>query len=83
MFWIFRLKCNHFLLIYLTLKNLYNGYKKDKFINYLKTNNPNFLKYENKKKQVKELINRNIKVSEIVKITGIPFQTIYKWKKEF
>jgi transposase len=39
--------------------------------------------YENKKKQVKELIYKNIKVSEIVKITGIPFQTIYKWKKEF
>ena len=39
--------------------------------------------YENKKKQVKELIDKNIKVSKIVEITGIPFQTIYKWKKEF
>jgi hypothetical protein len=63
--------------------NLYNGYKKDKFINYLKTHNPNFLIYENKKKQVKGLIDKKIKVSEIVEITGIPFQTIYKWKKEF
>ena len=39
--------------------------------------------HKNKKKEVKELINKNIKVSEIVKITGIPFQTIYKWKKGF
>ena len=65
------------------MKNLYNGYKKDKFINYLKTHNPNFLIYENKKKEVKELIDKKIKVSQIVEITGIPFQTIYKWKKEF
>lgn len=64
-------------------ENLYNGYKKNKFINYLKTHNPNFLKYGDKKKEVKELINKNVKVSEIVKITGIPFQTIYKWKKGF
>lgn len=63
--------------------NLYESYKKNKYVNYLKTHNPDFLTYEKKKKQVKDLVECNIKVSEIVKITGIPFQTIYKWKKEF
>jgi hypothetical protein len=63
--------------------SLYEGYKQNKFMDYLKTHTPNFLKYEIKKEEVKKLLNDNIKVSEIVKITDIPFQTIYKWKKEF
>ena len=64
-------------------KNLFNSKKNMLFEIYIIRYSPNFLKYESKKIEVKELVNSGEKVSEIVKITGIPFQTIYKWKKEF
>lgn len=64
-------------------KYLYDSVKKNIFLNYLETHNPDYLKYELKKNDVKLLLNNSKKISEIVKITGIPFQTIYRWKKEF
>jgi hypothetical protein len=39
--------------------------------------------YEEKKEKVKELLTNGKKVMEISKITGIPFQTIYTWRKKF
>jgi hypothetical protein len=39
-----------------------------------------FERYNTKKNEIKILLNDGLSVSEISKITGIPFQTIYKWK---
>jgi hypothetical protein len=63
--------------------NLFYGKKIDIFKKYLVSHSPNYLKYDIKKIEVKNLVELGYKVSEIVKITGIPFQTIYKWKKEY
>jgi hypothetical protein len=63
-------------------KNLFKSKKYDIFADY----NPKIYKasiYEEKKLLVKKLLDENNKVSEISKITKVPFQTIYEWKKKF
>jgi len=64
-------------------KNLYNSKKFCIFDNYIKNNKPDYLIYEEKKEKVKKLLTNGKKVMEISKITGIPFQTIYTWRKKF
>lgn len=63
-------------------KNLFISEKIRIFEEFKKTNNAKYVFYDEKKIEVKKLLTEGKKVSEIVKLTGIPFQTIYKWKKE-
>jgi hypothetical protein len=64
-------------------KNLYNSKKFCIFDYYIKNNKPDYLVYEEKKEEVKKLLTDGKKVMEVSKITGIPFQTIYTWRKKF
>lgn len=64
-------------------KNLYNSKKFCIFDEYIKNNKPNYLVYDEKKEEVKRLLMNGKKVMEVSKLTGIPFQTIYTWRKKF
>jgi hypothetical protein len=62
-----------------------NLFRSNKFITFAKYNKPNYIAdyYDEKKEIVKKLLLGGIPVSKISEDTGIPFQTIYKWKKKF
>jgi len=64
-------------------KDLYKSKKFCIFDHYIKNNKPDYLVYEEKKEEVKKLLTDGKKVMEVSKITGIPFQTIYTWRKKF
>lgn len=62
---------------------LYKSYKYYKYKEYIETHTPRYVKYNKIKKVVYEMITNNISPKQISIETGIPFQTIYKWKKEW
>lgn len=64
-------------------KDLYKSKKFLIFDEYMKNHKPNFMVYEEKKEEVRRLLTNGKKVMEVSKITGIPFQTIYTWRKKF
>lgn len=63
-------------------KNLFISEKIRIFVKFKETNSAKYVFYDEKKLEVKNLLTEGRKVSEITKLTGLPFQTIYKWKKE-
>lgn len=65
-------------------KNI-NLFKSNKFITFANYNEPNYIAdyYNEKKEIVKKLLLEGKPVSKVSEDTGIPFQTIYKWKKKF
>lgn len=63
-------------------KNLFISEKIRIFVKFKETNNAKYVFYDGKKIEVKRLLTEGKKVSEITKLTGIPFQTIYKWKEK-
>jgi hypothetical protein len=61
--------------------DLYKGKKYFAYKDFADNYTPKYKKYEPKREEFKKLFEEGIKISEIEKRIGIPFQTLYIWKK--
>lgn len=56
--------------------------KYNKYLNYINTITPDYVKYDDIKKNVQSLLDDGFSPIHIATMVGIPFQTVYKWIKK-